>query len=124
MGWWNEAKRWWRNQRALSRLSHVNLWVDSKQPAPEGWYWAKTVREAVDVLETCVVHKCSFNHDFGESRNGADLIYWLAERKHFSGLNLWPQVRPAVHSTHPAGRQLMNDLIDQYGPYDSEGFSF
>lgn len=106
----------------------VDLWLDDERPAPEGWFWAKTVNEAKTVLAAGGVRNASLDHDLGtcfrcnqegiclchmiEScschQTGSDLLRWMSEH------NLWPENKPTVHSANPVGRQYMVDMIERY----------
>lgn len=41
----------------------IKLWVDDIRKAPEGWHHAKTVTEAIRVLDTMEVEEVSLDHD-------------------------------------------------------------
>lgn len=41
----------------------IKLWVDDIRKAPEGWHHAKTVTEAIRVLDTMEVAEVSLDHD-------------------------------------------------------------
>lgn len=43
----------------------TNLWLDDVRPAPEGWVWCKTTREAREVLMSRFVVEASLDHDLG-----------------------------------------------------------
>lgn len=79
----------------------MKLWLDDLRPAPDGWIWAKTVPEAIEILNSHNVSEVSLDHDLGENeQTGYDFACEL-ERRAFEGqpLPLW-----AVHSANPTGR--------------------
>jgi hypothetical protein len=89
------------------------LWVDDVRPAPPGWAWAKTAREALAVLRTDDVEYASLDCDLAdEHENGV----WLV--KAMVALKLWPRFKPGVHSSNwkLAGDMLF--YIRRHGPYD------
>jgi hypothetical protein len=89
----------------------LKLWLDDLRPAPEGWVWAKTVEEAIEVLEAGEVGEASLDYDMGlGKRNGDALCLWMAENE------VWPQTL-TVHSSNPPGARSMCRLIERHGPY-------
>lgn len=106
-----------------------NLWVDDCRPAPKGWIWAKTAKEARFYLHVGV-QKASLDHDLGSCEGcqscqkgcacechhtGCDLVKWMVKN------NKWPVEKPAVHSANPPGKLRMEQLIDEHGPYGKPG---
>lgn len=97
------------------------LWLDDERPAPPSWYWAKTAEEALGYLQTYQVTEMSMDHDLGvcpkcrvsgESCHH-DGYYVLKE---MADQDLWPSVKPTVHSMNPVGRERMLSFIDRYFP--------
>ena len=106
----------------------VLLWLDDVRPAPEGWLHVRTAAEARRVLSTTPVTHASLDHDLGccepcqfergctfrpcEDCNchetGYDLAQWMAEK------DIWPTIKPRVHSANPAGAARMRMVIDRY----------
>ncbi|MDP9440147.1 MAG: hypothetical protein M3P49_15635 [Actinomycetota bacterium] len=92
----------------------MKLWVDdARTPPPGGWAWAKTVGEAVRVLEGGGVAEASLDHDLGEGygREGYDLLLWMVEH------GRWPSRAITVHSANPPGAERMCGVVERYGPY-------
>ena len=105
----------------------MKLWVDDIRPAPEGYVWCKSVKEAKAFLElfeatkwTVLGHGGSFeheikvidmDHDAGEFAHlGGDyirLLDWLEE----TGRN-YP-IR--IHSMNPVGVANMRRIIERNG---------
>lgn len=97
----------------------MKLWLDDLRTAPEGWVHARTAEEAINHLKTGQVEMASFDHDLGYNPDltettGYDVCKWMAEN------NVWPKMKPNVHSANPVGKANMQGVIDRYGPYDKE----
>lgn len=117
----------------------MNLWLDDVRPAPDGWVWAKTVDEAVALLQTGKVEQASLDHDLGVinmqawrdaqaegllvhdvdlldedplAPTGYDFCLWMAE------YNVWPTQSIKVHSANGIGAKRMCGVVDRYGPYN------
>jgi len=43
----------------------MRLWLDDLRPPPPGWEWAKTVEEAILIIESGEVVEASLDHDLG-----------------------------------------------------------
>lgn len=99
----------------------MNLWLDDiRDPAQHGhigWTWAKTAKEAIAMLATGTVERCSLDHDLsikatmGNWRNevtGYDVVRWMEAN------NVWPPGGVEIHSLNLAGRQRMHDIIDRH----------
>lgn len=97
----------------------VMLWLDDVRPHPEGWVRAKSVNEAIAVMETGEVTHASLDHDLGvwtsEGGSGVKLTDWMAEH------DCWPTKGIRIHSSNPSGVQTMLATIDRYGSYDTGG---
>jgi len=88
------------------------MWLDDMRPAPRGWTRAHDADQAKQLLMSGDVVESSLDHDLGLGEpDGTDLVTWMIEN------DVWPPVRPCVHSANPAGAARMNQLIDDYGPY-------
>lgn len=99
----------------------VNLWLDDERPAPAGWTHARTMAEAIAVMQAGPVELASLDHDLGDvdaargaagqtprERTGYDFCLWMAEH------GTWPRQRPVVHSQNPVGRAAMVQLIERH----------
>ena len=94
----------------------MKLWIDDVRPAPEGYFWIKSVNSAKAFIE---VHRppidpielIDLDHDSGQFYyNGGDyirLLDWLEE----TGRN-YP-IR--IHSANPVGVQNMRRIIQRNG---------
>ncbi len=108
----------------------MNLWLDDIRPAPDGWIWARTAKDAIRWLRTGKVVECSLDHDLGWCvrcgskvspqpicvrckcachMTGYQVTLWMAKR------NVWPS-KVSVHSANPVGRQRMIAVIEKYAP--------
>lgn len=99
----------------------MKLWIDDIQPAPAGYFWAKSVNEAkviiLDSEEQAAIprmYDCDFriklidiDHDAGDYvRDGGDyikLLDWLEE----TGRN----ISIHIHSMNPIGVANMRAII-------------
>ena len=107
------------------------LFLDDVRPAPEGWVLVKTARACIEILRTEQVEQLSLDHDLGEVTNSP--ISGLTERyvpspedgswvvRTMIQENLWPLLKPKVHSANPPAAERMRGLIDRYGPYGPDG---
>ena len=97
----------------------MKLWIDDIRPAPEGWFWARSVNDAkhhIEWWERYVIPReqlelISIDHDAGDFyHDGGDFIRvldWLEE----TGRN-YP-IR--IHSQNPVGVQNMRAIIERNG---------
>ena len=95
----------------------MKLWVDDVRPAPEGYYWCKSVSQAMRVIVDPHIQHChkieliDIDHDAGDyASHGGDyikLLDWLEE----TGRN-YP-IR--IHSMNPVGVANMRCIIKRNG---------
>ena len=103
----------------------MKLWIDDVRPAPEGYVWLRSVKQAKVCIKCCEgmrtiseKHREKYNieiididHDAGEWHfHGGDyikLLDWLEE----TGRN-YP-IR--IHSMNPVGRENMRAIIRRNG---------
>jgi hypothetical protein len=92
----------------------MKLWLDDVRSAPPGWEWATSVEVAIKLVSSRhdEFQACSLDHDLGQGDNNDAIRFvdWMAEN------NIWPQIKPKVHSMNPAGRLRMERTIDRYFP--------
>lgn len=104
----------------------AKLWFDDiREPPLIGWEWAKTVEEAIAILEKGEVIECSLDHDiaemnYGDPRpaNGEDLCKWMIS-------NLIPTAWPlkiTIHSWNASGAKNMASLLETWAPKRAEVF--
>lgn len=95
----------------------MHIWLDDIRPAPEGWTWAKTYEEAMDLLDRGTAEAISLDHDLadaapdGRERTGYDVLLQIVQRK-IDGFPVPADVR--VHSANPVGRARMLGTIERY----------
>nr|DAI81393.1 MAG TPA: hypothetical protein [Caudoviricetes sp.] len=97
----------------------MKLWIDDVRPAPDGFIWAKTVKDA-KVMIRCYertfsddIIVISLDHDAGSSRGGEDYIRILD----------WLEAEDIVdtgyffhlHSMNPVGVENMRRIIQKNG---------
>ena len=84
----------------------INLYVDDLRDCPEGFQVARTMEEAIEILETKQVNILSLDHDLGEDSQGNllptgyDLVKLFCER----GLHA---NKIYLHTDNPVGRDNM-----------------
>ena len=85
----------------------MKLWLDDLREAPQGWVWAKTVKDAKAYLETGTVTHASLDNDTG-GKEGRKLVLWMAETGN------WPTESCVVHSMNPVAKEYMQGMIERY----------
>jgi hypothetical protein len=97
---------------ACAGTEPVLLWLDDVRPAPDGWVHARSVNEAVAVLEAGGVAFASLDHDLGDfagdGGDGARLTDWMAFH------DVWPSQGLRVHSSNPVGVATMLATADRH----------
>jgi hypothetical protein len=103
------TKLWLDDERDPAEwLPHIR-WMRGR-PAEdyEGWVWAKTAHEAIDVLATGEVTIASLDHDLGDETivgDGNQVLLWLDERSFLDEDFPIPEVH--VHSSNTGARPRM-----------------
>ena len=98
----------------------MKLWIDDCRPAPEGWYWVRSVNDAkyhIEWWEKYVIpygqqlEIISIDHDAGDFyHDGGDFIRvldWLEEIGRSYPIH--------IHSMNPVGVQNMRRIIERNG---------
>ena len=92
----------------------TKLWVDDLREPPDGWEWAKTSQDAINLLDYhsngVPVEEMSLDHDLGGEDTTRPIILWLCEEDWL----WWPEIR--VHSANPVGREWLEGMIKRYRP--------
>ena len=80
-------------------MMNIKIWLDDVRPAPQGYYWCKSVNQTIKYIEDCeenglVIELLDLDHDLGEyatdGGDGIKLVDWLAETKMLKIINLIP----------------------------------
>jgi hypothetical protein len=121
----------------------MKLWLDDVRLPPEGWVWAKSYDEAVEILSNLdeELTDASLDHDLAfagmtfeqmdalpqavymkglaeAEKNGNHVIMWMYMH------NVWPTKTITVHTANgPASARMMGN-IRQYGPAHYAGRMF
>ena len=91
----------------------INLWVDDELPAPPGFLWVKTARDALRVLRSRAVTYASLDCDRDDrEESGVWLVLQMIVTRS------WPEYKPGVHSANWPNGSLMLRLVREFGPYD------
>ena len=97
----------------------MNLWLDDQRPAPEGFTWVKTVKEAIALLSTGQVEFASLDYDIAwdpggtdedweNRRTGMGVVLWMEENR------VWPRRGVVVHSMNPVGAKRMQARLKDF----------
>ena len=98
----------------------MKLWLDDLRDVPVGGEWAcaRSVNEAISLMETLDITYASLDHDLGDWANeggdGITFVLWMAEN------NKWPSEGIAVHSMNPVGAENMLAIVERYSPYSGK----
>ena len=101
----------------------MKLWIDDVRPAPEGYLWAKSVNQAIDIIDSLGLDDRYFDlpidlvdidHDAGDFYNdGGDYIKFLDYCEECWGKDLPFDIR--IHSMNPVGVANMRAIIEKNG---------
>lgn len=109
----------------------MKLWHDDTRPAPKGWIWTKTNKQAMAAFENgWPVDEISLDHDLGlhnielpddpdefidlvqslgpPQEDGVDLVRWMIENKYIP-----PKI--TIHSHNPIRAKEMAALFNDAG---------
>ena len=95
----------------------MKIWLDDIREAPDGWYWAKNVKDCIWQIQVnfCDIDEISLDNDLGENQlEGRKVVLWLAEQ-YASGKNFWPE-KIHVHSSNTVAVEYMEAMINRYKP--------
>ena len=93
----------------------MKIWLDDLRPAPQGYNTAKSVNEAIKLIEdaennSIEIEMIDLDHDLGDyASDGGDaikLLDWLVERETFYPIE--------IHTANPVGRANMERLIYRF----------
>jgi hypothetical protein len=93
----------------------MKIWLDDVRPAPLTYSLARSVNEAIALIESAEkegeeIEIIDCDHDLGDyyfdGGDGIKLLDWLCERETFYTI--------ALHTANPVGRDNMQRLINRY----------
>jgi len=91
-------------------MNTKNLWIDDIRLPPEGYLWAKTSSEAIEMISgNDAFNHISFDHDLGGDDTSRKVVLWLCENN-----DKWP-ASARVHSMNPIGKEWLLGMIIRYG---------
>ena len=112
----------------------MKLWIDDVRPAPEGYIWLKSTREALRFITAAEnrneIELIDLDHDAGDyARDGGDYIEVLRELERLSRKvtyvnsaafhNYWhglcQKITFRLHSMNPVGVANMRAIIERNG---------
>ena len=94
----------------------MKLWVDDIRPAPEGWYQARSVNVAKEMIigNWENIEILSIDYDSGDyNKFGGDyinILKWLEEEEHKTNKKI-VTFPIQIHSMNPVGVQNMRNII-------------
>jgi hypothetical protein len=91
----------------------ISIWLDDERDPNEpfiqreygakpGMLWAKTAKEAKDIISQGNVAFISFDHDLADIETGYDLAKWIEEQAYHKKI---PRLIWTVHSDNMVGRR-------------------
>lgn len=93
----------------------MKIWLDDVRPTPEGFVTARSVKEAISLIEVAekkgeVIELLDLDHDLGDyacfGGDAIKLLDYLVEQEKF-----YPIV---LHTANPVGRTNMERIIRRY----------
>ena len=94
----------------------MKIWVDDIRPAPEGWYQARSVNVAKEMIigNWENIEILSIDYDSGDyNKFGGDyinILKWLEEEEHKTNKKI-VTFPIQIHSMNPVGVQNMRNII-------------
>jgi len=88
----------------------INLYLDDKRACPEGFVIARTMDEAIKLMEQHDVDILSLDHDLGEDENKELLPTGYDFVKYFCANGLYAD-RIYIHTYNPRGREDMYETL-------------
>jgi len=97
----------------------MKLWIDDVRPAPEGYYWCKRVKEAINIIDYYrgnsdwidPIELIDIDHDAGDYAEfyGGDYINVL----NWMEANEVNNIPIHIHSMNPVGVENMRRIIQR-----------
>ncbi|RKY28745.1 MAG: hypothetical protein DRP83_00185 [Planctomycetota bacterium] len=90
----------------------MKLWVDDVRPAPKGWIWAKSYKQAMRLMEEndWDFDVISLDYDLGEEKTGYDLLCKIEQRS-MEYMNYTPLI--GVHTSNMIVRDKMCNVASR-----------
>ena len=91
------------------------FWLDDLRPAPEGYYWYKTVDSMIHDIRTVlnwgeIIEEISLDNDLGENqKEGYKVLDWLET------LFIPVEFGIHIHTANPVARERMRAIIERNG---------
>lgn len=95
-------------------MTGLRLYLDDLRPTPDGWTAARSVEEAVRLVEDATASGAGFeavslDHDLGDFEPlGGDagaFVAWMERTR------TWPSRLVRIHTANPVGRAQMYDAV-------------
>ena len=99
----------------LRKYRLMKIWIDDLRPAPPDYVLAKSVNQAIAMIEKAeaaeeTIELLDLDHDLGDyASDGGDAIKildWLAERETFYPIK--------IHTANPVGRSNMERMLNRF----------
>lgn len=93
-----------------AEIASKRLWLDDvRRPPSEGWIWATSVADAIEVLQAGDVAEASLDHDlYPFERDGVEVIEWMIEH------TIFPR-HVGIHSANGPASTKMCNIIERSG---------
>lgn len=93
----------------------MKIWIDDLRVPAEGWLWAKSSQEAIDMLDELlaaggVYDIISFDHDLGGDDTSRRVMNWIIENQFF------PTTEVRIHTANPVGKGWLVGTAERYMP--------
>lgn len=95
----------------IEPLVGLHLWLDDQRPAPSGWTHARSVTEAINIINACGNFVAAdLDHWLGDDQEtGLALLVWM------HAATRWPE-SIEIHTTDPRAWERMRDFLRQHAP--------
>jgi hypothetical protein len=96
----------------------INVFLDDYRHCPEGFVWAKTAAECIELLEHCQVDILSLDYDlgWGEPTGYEVTLYMVKHQRYPRAIYL--------HTSSPTGRMNMYHLLASHIPKRVELYAY
>ena len=84
----------------------IKVWLDDERKAPEGWVHVFSSKEAINLLNQCIVEEISLDNDLGlETEEGYDVVKHLEYLVFHNPNYKIPIIH--IHTANPVAREKM-----------------